>query len=202
MDVARDKEQSFYQMKFDLAEAKRHRGGKCLEDLAQDAKKSGRKPATDVDPRPYYPMQLDAAKMQRMSEEERKKLIAAGKCFGCKQTGHLYRDCEERPKRKGKGKQKTLRVRPKPRAPTAEASATIEEVSSDSEEEGTQTSKKVDAPPAYSKKDLMAAIKKVSMEDCDDLLDSAALDFDQDLQIAQSHRPGCGQYVYTECTLN
>jgi len=28
MDIARDEEQSFYQMKFDLAEAKRHRGGK------------------------------------------------------------------------------------------------------------------------------------------------------------------------------
>src|SRR6267142_2219240 len=180
MDVVRDEEQSFYQMKFDLAEAKRHRGGKCLKDLAQDAKKSGRKPATDVDPRPYYPMQLDAVKMQRMSEEERKKLIAAGKCFRCKQTGHLYRNCEERPKRKGKGQQRTPRVRLKPRARTAEASATIEEVSSESEDEGTQTSKKVDAPPTYSKKDLMAAIKKLSMEDRNDLLDSAALDFDQD----------------------
>ena len=120
-------------------------------------------------------MQLDAAKMQRMSEEEHKKLIAAGKCFRCKQTGHLYRDCEERPKHKGKGRQRTPRVRPKPRARTAETSASIEEVSSDSEEEGT-----VDAPPAYSKNDLMAAIKKLSMEDHDDLLDSAALDFNQD----------------------
>jgi len=115
-----------------------------------------------------------------MSEEERKKLIAAGKCFGCKQTGHLYRDCEERPKRKGKGKQKTPRIQPKPRARTADTSASIEEVSSDSEEEETKTSKKVDAPPTYSKKDLMAAIKKLSMEDRDDLLDSVALNFDQD----------------------
>src|SRR6267142_4898594 len=121
-----------------------------------------------------------AESLPMMSEEERKKLIAAGKCFGCKQTGHLYRDCEERPKHKGKGKQRTPRVRPKPRARIAEASASIKEVSSDSEEEGTQTSKKVDTPPAYSKKDLMAAIKKLSMEDRDDLLDSAALDFDQD----------------------
>src|SRR6267142_329342 len=180
MDAARDEEQSFYQMKFDLAEAKKHRKGNRLEDLAQDTRSKGRKPSTDVDPRPYHPMQLDAAKMRRMSDEERKKLIAAGKCFGCKQPGHLYRDCEERPKCKGKGKQRTPRVRPKPKARTAEASASIEEVSSDSEEEGTQTSKKVDAPPAYSKKDLMAAIKKLSMEDRDDLLDSAALNFDQD----------------------
>jgi len=110
MDVVRDKEQSFYQMKFDLAEAKRHRGGRHLEDLAQDAGKCGRKPTTDVDPHPYDPMQLDAAKMQRMSDEERKKLIAAGRCFRCKNTGHLYQDCPKRPKCKGKNKQKVQRA--------------------------------------------------------------------------------------------
>src|SRR6266850_4817856 len=115
MDVVRDKEQSFYQMKINLAEAKRHRGGNHLEDLAQDARKQGKKPSTDVDPCPYYPMQLDAAKVQRMSEEECKKLIATERCFGYKQTGHLYRDCEERPKRKGKGKQRTPKIQPKPR---------------------------------------------------------------------------------------
>jgi len=90
MDVVRDEEQSFYQMKFDLAKAKRHRGGRRLEDLAQDAGKHGRKPTTDVDPHPYDPMQLDAAKMQRMSDGEHLKLVAAGRCFGCKNTGHLY----------------------------------------------------------------------------------------------------------------
>ena len=90
MDVVRDEEQSFYQMKFDLAEAKRHRGDRHLKDLAQDAKKRGRKPPMDVDPCPYDPMQLDAAKMQRMLEEEHKKLIATGRCFSCKDTGHLY----------------------------------------------------------------------------------------------------------------
>jgi len=52
MDVARDEEQSFYQMKFDLAEAKKHRGGRRLEDLAQDASKRGKRPSGDVDPRP------------------------------------------------------------------------------------------------------------------------------------------------------
>jgi len=97
-------------MKFDLAEAKRHRGGKRLEDLAQDAKKQGKKPSTDVDPHPYYPIQLDATKMQRMSEEECKKLIATRRCFECKQIGHLYRDCKERPKCKGKGKQRTPKI--------------------------------------------------------------------------------------------
>ena len=115
-----------------------------------------------------------------MSDEERKKLIAAGKCFGCKQAGHLYRDCEERPKRKGKGKQKTPRERTRPRARTASTSATIEEVLSSDEEEEKKTLKPTEDPPAYSKKDLMAAIRKLSMEDRNDLLDNAALDLDQD----------------------
>jgi len=110
MDVVRDKEQSFYQMKFDLAEAKRHRGGRHLEDLAQDASKKGKKPSGDVDPRPHNPMQLDAAKTERMSEEECMKLLAAGKCFGCKNPGHQYRNCPERPACQGKKRQGT----PKP----------------------------------------------------------------------------------------
>ena len=54
-DAARDKEQSFYQLKFNLAEARRHRTGRCLGDMAWDASKS-KKPAYDVDPCPYDPM--------------------------------------------------------------------------------------------------------------------------------------------------
>jgi len=61
----------------------------------------------------------------------------------------------------------------------ADTLALIEEVSSEEEEEK-ETSKEMDAPPAYSKKNLMAAIKKLSMEDRDELLDTVALDFDQD----------------------
>jgi len=60
----------------------------------------------------------------------------------------------------------------------ADTSASIKEVSSEEEEE--ETSKETDAPPAYSKKNLMAASKKLSMEDHDDLLDTVALDFNQD----------------------
>jgi Retrotransposon gag protein len=59
-DAARDEEQSFYQLKFNLAKARRCRMGRCLGDMAQDASKS-KKPAYDVDPHPYDPMQLDAA---------------------------------------------------------------------------------------------------------------------------------------------
>src|SRR6267142_1338871 len=116
----------FYQIKFDLAEAKRHRGGRCLEDLAQDANKQGKKPPGDVDPCPYNPMQLGAAKMQRMSEEHT-KLLAAGKCFGCKNTGHRYRNCPERPVCQGKNRQGKSKLLPKPRVRAADTSAPIDE---------------------------------------------------------------------------
>jgi hypothetical protein len=102
-DVARDEEQSFYQLKFNLAEAKKHRSGRHLGDMARDASKS-KKPAYDIDPHPYDPMQLDAAWIQRLTNEECQKLIQEKKCFYCKKMGHMFANCKERPKTKGKGK--------------------------------------------------------------------------------------------------
>jgi len=48
------------------------------------------------------------------------------------------------------------------------------------EEEEEETSTTADAPPAYSRWSLAAAIKKLSMQDREDLLDMVALDSDQD----------------------
>jgi hypothetical protein len=73
-DAARDEEQSFYQLKFDLAEAKKHKSSRYLGDMAWDASKS-KKPAYDIDPHPYDPMELDAAWIQRLANEECQKLI-------------------------------------------------------------------------------------------------------------------------------
>ena len=64
--------------------------------MAQDASKS-KKPAYDTDPHPYVPIQLNAAKTQRLTDEDCLKLIQEGKCFYCKEDGHLYRDCKKRP---------------------------------------------------------------------------------------------------------
>jgi hypothetical protein len=174
MDAARDEEQAYYQLKFDLAEARKHQGGLQLEDLAQDAKKSGKRPASDIDPRPWVPMQLDAVKTRRMTDEEWAKLVEEGRCFGCKEKGHLYANCEKRPKRKGKGKGRQPNTRPRARA--ADATPSIEEVPSEGEDEA----KEAEAPPAYTKKNIMTAIKKLSMEEREDLLDTMALESDQD----------------------
>jgi hypothetical protein len=54
---------------------------------------------------------------------------------------------------------------------------TIEEEQSDDKEE---ERKEKDALPAYMKKNIMAAIKKLSVNKQEDLLDSVALDSNQD----------------------
>jgi len=112
-----------------------------------------------------------------MSDEERQKLMKAGRCFGCKETGHRYRKCPERPKRQDK--QETPMPRPKPRARVADTLPFIEETSSEEEEEE-ETSPAADTPPAYAKRSLLAAIRKLSMQDREDLLDTMGPDSDQD----------------------
>jgi hypothetical protein len=148
--------------------------------MAEDARKGNKRPPGDVDHRPYVPMQVDAAKIQRLSDEERQRLRNEGKCFGCESDKHMYANCPRNPKRrrKGKDKQKGQKTHTRPRARAAGTSATIEEEQSEEEEEEASKEK---APPAYTKKkDLMAAIKKMSTEEREDLLDAAALDSDQD----------------------
>jgi hypothetical protein len=138
MDTARDEEKLYYDLKFELEEAKKRRGGHHLEDLAEDARKGNKRPASDVDPRPYDPMQLDAARTQRrLMDDEQQKLRNKGKCFGCESTKHVYADCPKNPRvrHKGKKRQESPKARTKPRARVADASATIEEVSSEDEEE-------------------------------------------------------------------
>jgi hypothetical protein len=160
-DIASNEEQSFYRLKFDLAEAKKHRSGRHLGDMAQDTSKS-KKPVYGVDPRPLNPMQLDAAKTQKLTNEECQKLIQEKKCFYCKKTGHMFADCKERPKSKGKGKGRMKRHHIGPRACTANATSDPKEGSDEEEEE---KDKAKDVPPAYMKKNLMTAIKKLSINE-------------------------------------
>jgi hypothetical protein len=93
---------------------------------------------------------------------------------------HMYADCPRNPKRRcmGKNRQKGQKACTRPQAQVVGTSATVEEVQSEEEEK--EASKEKEAPPTYSKKKLMAAIKTLSTEECEDLLDAAALDSDQD----------------------
>jgi hypothetical protein len=174
----KDEEQSFYQLKFDLAEARRHRTGRRLGDMARDASKS-KKPAYNVDPCPYDPMQLDVAWIQKLTDEEHQKLLKEKKCFYCKKLGHMFANCKERPKTKDKGKGRMKRCHPGPRVCAASATSEPEE-ESEEEEEAEKDKKAKDVPPAYTKKNLMTAIKKLSIDEREDLMETMALESDQD----------------------
>ena len=41
-------------------------------------------------------MDVDRARAQQLTMEERMELMKTGKCFTCKQMGHLSRDCPRR----------------------------------------------------------------------------------------------------------
>jgi hypothetical protein len=117
-------------------------------------------------------MQIDST---RLSDQEHQKLLRAKACFRCKKTGHFSKDCPTKPKNP-KGKQKGS-SRPKPRARAAETGEEEDEEQSDKEDQSEEVN---DSPLAYAKKDLVVAIKKLKIEDCEELLDQCALDLDQE----------------------
>ena len=121
-------------------------------------------------------MQVDAAKVKRLTPEERLKLIREGKCFGCHSKDHLYSECPQNPKKKKKRQFTKKPGKPKARAADAGTSASVKEVTSDEESEKEEE----DAPPPYTKKKIMAAIKALSVEEREDLMDNMALESDQD----------------------
>jgi hypothetical protein len=184
MTMAIEEEKMYSNERFDVAQSKARRGHGRLHDMAKDAERKAsqrNKPCHDTDPCPYDPMEVDAAKTQRLSQEERNKLIKDGKCFGCKKHGHLYRDCPDRPPdRRNKGKGKERRKPFKPRACVLEASgsAADDEDSQGETTEEEETSK--NAPPAYSKKDIMTAIKTMRTQDHDELVEELSVIGDSD----------------------
>jgi hypothetical protein len=109
-------------------------------------------------------MDVDVAKTSCLSEVEWKKLISEGKCFGCKEKGHLYRDCPKCPK--GKGKASTQRKQRK-----ARTGETTESTSTDPpDDEDTETQ-----PPAYSKEDLKIALARLSCEERDEVIEGTEI---------------------------
>ena len=112
-------------------------------------------------------MDIDAMRTQ-MTNEEQNSLMKAGKCFNCKQTGHLSCTCPK----KGKGKGKARNNKPREgKARTAQ----VEEVDEGTLKEAPSTSKGEESPPQYSKGDLTAAVAQLSTEDRENLLESLSL---------------------------
>jgi hypothetical protein len=91
----------------------------------------------------------------------------------------MFANCKKRPKSKGKGKGKMKRCYLGPRACAASATSDPEEESKEEEEPGKKDKAK-DVPPAYMKKNLMTAIKKLSVDEREDLMETMALNSDQD----------------------
>jgi Retrotransposon gag protein/Zinc knuckle len=173
-EAARIEEKSYYALQADLKQSQaRHKGGgfSRLGEMSRDVRTQQRKPREDVDPRPYVSMQVDAA---RMSDKECQKLFKERACFRCKKTGHFSKDCLLKLKGGFKGKQRA----PVRSRPCVRAADTGEE--GDDKGERSPNKETKDLPPAYAKRDLMAAIKKMKIEDCEELLDQCALDLDQD----------------------
>ena len=94
--------------------------------------------------------------------------MKAGKCFNCKQTGHLSCTCPK--KNKGKGKA----CDNKPREGKTQT-AQVEEVDESVLKEAPSPSKGEESLPQYSKGDLTAAVARLSTEDREDLLESLSL---------------------------
>ena len=115
-------------------------------------------------------MDVDTMRTSKLSQEERDKLQAERRCFNCKKKGHLARDCRkkdsENSERKDKGKKPQSRV----------CSAKVEEVVDDreSEDEGPSVSKE-ESPPSYEKKDdIVAAIRRMTVEQRESTLEQLA----------------------------
>ena len=125
-------------------------------------------------------MDIDIVRTQ-MSNEERTALMKAGKCFNCKQAGHLSQNCPN----KGKGKGKACDGKPKD---SKVQTAQIKEVDESTLKEAPSSSKE-ESPPQYSKGDITAVVARLSTEEREGLLESLSLG---DFKEVQCQWPSCG----------
>jgi hypothetical protein len=103
-------------------------------------------------------MDVDIAKVAPMDNEEKKKLIAEGRCFHCKRQGHMSCNCPR--KKEGISKKEGT---------DGKGSSSIKVINEDEEEE---MSKKKDK-----KTDLLGKFKALTTEEKDDLIGAMMEDF-------------------------
>ena len=106
-------------------------------------------------------MEIDAARTEERSKEEKAKLIKEQKCFICEKPGHIAAKCYSRDKGKGKAKAATSKVRV---AKTKE------------EEEVKEDDKIEESPPDYDDDGLVAAVKRMSTDKREAFLERMALE--------------------------
>ena len=85
----------------------------------------------------------------------------------------MYHKCPTKPKPKGKSKGKAPPGCPRPRARAADASSSVKD-EGEADSEGSK-----DDPPAYTTKDMKAAIKAMTTKEREEFLDTMALETDE-----------------------
>ena len=106
-------------------------------------------------------MEIDAARTEERSKEEKAKLIKERKCFICEKPGHIAAKCYSRDKGKGKARAATSKVR---------VAKTKEEV------EIKEGDKIEESPPDYDDDGLVAAVKRMSTDKREAFLECMALE--------------------------
>ena len=106
-------------------------------------------------------MEIDAARTEECSKEEKAKLIKERRCFICEKPGHIAARCYSRDKGKGKARTTTSKVR-------AAKAKEEEEVKGDDESE--------ELPPDYDDDGLVAAVKRMSTDKREAFLERMALE--------------------------
>ena len=106
-------------------------------------------------------MEIDAARTEERSKEDKAKLIKERKCFICEKTGHIAAKCYSRDKGKGKARTATTKVR----------AAKAKE-----EEEVKEDDKTEESPPDYDDDGLVAAVKRMSTDKREAFLERMALE--------------------------
>ena len=106
-------------------------------------------------------MEIDAARTEECSKEEKVKLIKEQKCFICEKPGHIAAKCYSHDKGKGKAKTTTSKVR----------AAKAKE-----EEEAKEDDKTEESPLDYDDDGLVAAVKCMSTDKREAFLERMALE--------------------------
>ena len=106
-------------------------------------------------------MEIDAARTEERSKEDKAKLIKERKCFICEKPGHIAAKCYSRDKGKGKARATTSKVH-------AAKAKEEEEVKKDNKTE--------ESPPDYDNDGLIAAVKRMSTDKREAFLEHMALE--------------------------
>jgi Zinc knuckle len=122
----------------------------------------------------------DITHTNRLSDEERQRLLKEGRCFNCKKLGHMMRTCpnKQQSNSNNSGRQGGQTTTPsRPAQGTARMrTAIINEDEEDAKEE--KGKEKEDMPLAYKPESLIEHIKRLNTTDREDLLEQLVLEAD------------------------